>query len=64
MPFSVFLTRQGWSGLPEGVKAEGDRLHFLKTTADLNGLYICEVVNQNGAAAGSLYHQKEAHSEF
>ncbi|KAF7709208.1 hypothetical protein HF521_016058 [Silurus meridionalis] len=61
--------RQDWSELPEGVKAEGDRLHFLKETADLNGVYICKVANQYGEAAGSLYYHrinqiKGIHSEL
>ncbi|KAL6484368.1 hypothetical protein MHYP_G00064130 [Metynnis hypsauchen] len=47
--------RQGWDALPEGVKAEGDRLHFLKSTPDLNGLYICTAENELGVAAGSVY---------
>ncbi|KAF4086828.1 hypothetical protein AMELA_G00088880 [Ameiurus melas] len=57
--------RQDWSGLPEGVKAEGDRLHFLKLSPELDGIYICEAVNKNGAAAGSVFRwQKQNHSEL
>ncbi|MCJ8732853.1 hypothetical protein PDJAM_G00215990 [Pangasius djambal] len=57
--------RQDWPGLPEGVKAEGDRLRFLRSGPDLNGVYICEVKNQKGTAVGSLLrHQKENHSEL
>ncbi|XP_060786410.1 nectin-4-like [Neoarius graeffei] len=57
--------KQGWAGLPEGVKAEGDRLHFIKFTTDLNGVYICEVTNEKGSAAASLYlQQMEPKSEL
>ncbi|KAI4888360.1 hypothetical protein NFI96_011253 [Prochilodus magdalenae] len=58
--------RQGWNGLPEGVKADGDRLHFLKSTSDLNGVYICEVENLTKVGAGSLYRHKQpdGHTEF
>lgn len=63
--FFYFLPRQDWSGLPEGVKAEGDRLHFLKLSPELDGVYICEAVNKNGAAAGSVFRQqKEIHLEL
>ncbi|KAL6484373.1 hypothetical protein MHYP_G00064180 [Metynnis hypsauchen] len=48
-------SRQGQDALPEGVKAELDRLHFLKLTSDLNGLYICTAENERGTASGSLY---------
>ncbi|KAI4888361.1 hypothetical protein NFI96_011254 [Prochilodus magdalenae] len=46
---------QGQTTLPEGVRAEGDRLHFLKSDASLNGLYFCEVANQEGVARASLF---------
>ncbi|KAL7865329.1 hypothetical protein SRHO_G00105760 [Serrasalmus rhombeus] len=56
--------RQGWDALPEGVKAEGDRLHFLKSTPDLNGLYICIAENELGTAAGSLYRYNRRTDEL
>ncbi|KAL7882118.1 hypothetical protein AOLI_G00089670 [Acnodon oligacanthus] len=47
--------RQGQKSLPEGAKAEGDTLHFLKLTPDLNGLYFCEAANRFGVSSASLY---------
>ncbi|KAI4904638.1 hypothetical protein NFI96_032749, partial [Prochilodus magdalenae] len=41
-PTKYSWRKQGRVGLPEGVIADRDRLHFLKSTSDLNGLYICE----------------------
>ncbi|XP_045062578.1 nectin-3 [Coregonus clupeaformis] len=37
------------------VRAEGDILHLLSLSSELNGLYICEASNPYGRATGSLY---------
>ncbi|XP_073702485.1 nectin 1a-like [Garra rufa] len=53
----------------DAIKAEGNKLYFLKLTSDLSGLYICEASNEYGKGIGSLYWQKgqkpeDNHSEF
>lgn len=60
LPFS----RQDWNPLPLGVRAEGDRLHFLNTASELDGLYICKAVNQLGVGTGSLYRKTTRHTEL
>ncbi|CAB1328905.1 unnamed protein product, partial [Coregonus sp. 'balchen'] len=37
------------------VRAEGDILHLLSLSSELNGLYVCEASNPYGRATGSLY---------
>uniref|UniRef100_A0A673WZX4 Nectin-3-like n=1 Tax=Salmo trutta TaxID=8032 RepID=A0A673WZX4_SALTR len=37
------------------VRAEGDILHLLILSSELNGLYVCEASNPYGRATGSLY---------
>nr|XP_023865240.1 nectin-1-like [Salvelinus alpinus]XP_023865248.1 nectin-1-like [Salvelinus alpinus] len=44
---------QPWPG--SSVRAEGDKLHFLSLSSELNGLFVCEASNPYGRAAGSLY---------
>ncbi|XP_071210944.1 nectin-3-like isoform X1 [Salvelinus alpinus] len=44
---------QPWPG--SSVRAEGDTLHLLSLTSELNCLYVCEASNHYGRAAGSLY---------
>ncbi|XP_041731114.2 nectin-3-like isoform X3 [Coregonus clupeaformis] len=47
-----------WSrvGRPgSSVRAEGDILHLLSLSSELNGLYVCEASNPYGRATGSLY---------
>lgn len=53
----------------DAIKAEGNKLYFLKLTSDLSGLYICEASNEYGKGIGSLYWQKgekpeDIHSEL
>ncbi|XP_064870861.1 nectin-4-like isoform X2 [Oncorhynchus nerka] len=43
---------QPWPG--SSVRAEGDILHFLSLSSELNGLYVCEASNPYGRATGSL----------
>ncbi|XP_026104358.1 nectin-3-like protein [Carassius auratus] len=45
------------------IKAEGNKLYFLKRTSDLSGLYICEASNEYGKGIGSLYWQKGEKTE-
>ncbi|KAG9271701.1 basement membrane proteoglycan-like [Astyanax mexicanus] len=52
---SVFLCRQGQNTVPDGVKAEGNTLHFLKWTADVSGTYFCVATNQNGPKVATVY---------
>ncbi|KAL6484374.1 hypothetical protein MHYP_G00064190 [Metynnis hypsauchen] len=47
--------RHDWKALPEGVKAEGNRLHFLILTSELNGLYFCQAEHNQGVTRASLY---------
>ncbi|XP_072541589.1 uncharacterized protein [Salminus brasiliensis] len=47
--------KQDQKGLPEGVMAEGDTLHFLKWTYDISGTYICVAINQKGVNSASFY---------
>ncbi|KAF5899304.1 nectin-3-like protein, partial [Clarias magur] len=51
--------RQNSSSLPEGIKAEGNRLHFLQATSHLNGLYGCVVTNDKGTFVASLYRERQ-----
>ncbi|XP_045563559.1 nectin-3 isoform X2 [Salmo salar] len=44
---------QPWPG--SSVKAEGDILHFLSLSSEMNGFYVCETSNPYGRATGSLY---------
>uniref|UniRef100_A0A4W5JFP0 Ig-like domain-containing protein n=1 Tax=Hucho hucho TaxID=62062 RepID=A0A4W5JFP0_9TELE len=44
---------QPWPG--SSVRAEGDTLHFLSLSSELNGLYVCEASNPYGRANGSLH---------
>ncbi|XP_038863037.1 nectin-4-like [Salvelinus namaycush] len=44
---------QPWPG--SSVRAEGDTLHLLSLSSELNGLYVCEASNPYGRATGSLY---------
>ncbi|XP_045062584.1 nectin-3-like isoform X1 [Coregonus clupeaformis] len=44
---------QPWPG--SSVRAEGDILHLLSLSSELNGLYVCEASNPYGRATGSLY---------
>ncbi|XP_064800245.1 nectin-3-like isoform X2 [Oncorhynchus masou masou] len=44
---------QPWPG--SSVTAEGDKLHLLSLSSELNGLYVCEASNPYGRATGSLY---------
>ncbi|XP_076858519.1 uncharacterized protein LOC143512286 [Brachyhypopomus gauderio] len=47
--------REGWLTLPDGVQADGNRLQFLKSTSDLNGLYICTATTHNSINYASFY---------
>ncbi|MCI4378729.1 hypothetical protein PGIGA_G00219200 [Pangasianodon gigas] len=49
--------RQDRPSLPEGIKAEGNRLHFMQSTSDLNGLYICSITNEYGTFVASFYRE-------
>nr|XP_046219566.1 nectin-3-like isoform X2 [Oncorhynchus gorbuscha] len=44
---------QPWPG--SSVRAEGDKLHLLSLSSELNGLYVCQASNPYGRATGSLY---------
>ncbi|XP_036830907.1 nectin-3 isoform X2 [Oncorhynchus mykiss] len=44
---------QPWPG--SSVRAEGDKLHLLSLSSELNGLYVCLASNPYGRATGSLY---------
>ncbi|XP_055734210.1 nectin-3-like [Salvelinus fontinalis] len=44
---------QPWPG--SSVRAEGDKLHFLSLSSELNGLFVCEASNPYGRATGFLY---------
>ncbi|XP_031438626.1 cell adhesion molecule 4-like isoform X2 [Clupea harengus] len=50
-----FVWRYQGQALPDGVRPEGDRLHFLELNSDLNGEYSCEVTNPYGTAVYSIY---------
>ncbi|CAB1328906.1 unnamed protein product [Coregonus sp. 'balchen'] len=52
---SALTTEMGqpWPG--SSVRAEGDILHLLSLSSELNGLYVCEASNPYGRATGSLY---------
>ncbi|XP_031655465.1 nectin-3 isoform X2 [Oncorhynchus kisutch] len=43
---------QPWPG--SSVRAEGDKLHLLSLSSELNGLYVCQASNPYGRATGSL----------
>lgn len=49
--------RQDLLSLPEGTKAEGNRLHFMTSTSDLNGMYVCIITNKYGTFAAQLYRK-------
>ncbi|XP_034142842.1 nectin-3-like isoform X2 [Esox lucius] len=44
---------QPWPG--SSVRTDGDTLHLLSLSSDLNGLYVCEASNLYGSTTGSLY---------
>ncbi|KAK3543483.1 hypothetical protein QTP70_023208 [Hemibagrus guttatus] len=47
--------RENWPSLPEGIKVDGNKLHFTYSTSDLNGLYSCMVINEKGTFIAYLY---------
>ncbi|CAB1328919.1 unnamed protein product, partial [Coregonus sp. 'balchen'] len=53
---------QPWPG--SSVRAEGDILHLLSLSSELNGLYVCEASNPYGRATGSMYtHPLESNAQ-
>uniref|UniRef100_A0A3P8ZIH0 Ig-like domain-containing protein n=1 Tax=Esox lucius TaxID=8010 RepID=A0A3P8ZIH0_ESOLU len=44
---------QPWPG--SSVRIDGDTLHLLSLSSDLNGLYVCEASNLHGSTTGSIY---------
>uniref|UniRef100_A0A4W5P1N1 Ig-like domain-containing protein n=1 Tax=Hucho hucho TaxID=62062 RepID=A0A4W5P1N1_9TELE len=48
-------TRVGQPWPQSAVRAEGDTLHLISLSSELNGLYTCEASNRYGRATGSQY---------
>ncbi|XP_045560595.1 nectin-4 isoform X1 [Salmo salar] len=48
-------TRVGQPWPQSAVRAEGDTLHLISLSSELNGLYTCEASNPYGRATGSQY---------
>ncbi|XP_045068050.1 nectin-4 isoform X2 [Coregonus clupeaformis] len=48
-------TRVGQPWPQSAVRAEGDTLHFISLSSELNGLYACEASNPYGQATGTQY---------
>ncbi|TTS97989.1 hypothetical protein Baya_16285 [Bagarius yarrelli] len=45
--------------LPEGTQAEGNRLYFMHSSSDLDGLYGCIAISEKGTA--SAFYQRKTH---
>ncbi|KAF7709209.1 hypothetical protein HF521_016059 [Silurus meridionalis] len=48
-------SRQDSTTLPDGVRAEGNRLYLMKPTSDLNGLYHCNITNKYDTYCAAVY---------
>ncbi|KAK2849760.1 hypothetical protein Q7C36_008543 [Tachysurus vachellii] len=54
---NVSWYRKDWPSLPEEIKVEGNKLHFMHTSSNLNGMYSCVVINKKGTFVAYFYRE-------